>query len=207
MIARTTLISYALSFVSFLLDTIVGKDIQRIILFGSVARGDFTKDSDIDLFVEVEEKQEQEIQKQLVLFRQSQFEKMWVLKGVTNDISLKVGKLQQWKLKRQVISSGMLLYGKYDELPENTTYCLLVQTDVSKNSVSKQMRVWRALYGYVQKIGAKRYEQQGLVQKAGGKKLGKGVFIIPFIHRSEIIQLLNKNNISHKVYELWSDAF
>ncbi len=48
------MIGYAQSFVSFLLDSYVGGKVRKIILFGSVARGDFSTESDIDLFVEVD---------------------------------------------------------------------------------------------------------------------------------------------------------
>ena len=54
MIERKSLIGYAAGFVSFIMDSRVGEDINRIILFGSVARGDFGKKSDIDLFIDTE---------------------------------------------------------------------------------------------------------------------------------------------------------
>ncbi len=53
---QDTLIAYALDFSSFLIDTAKVTDkIKRIMLFGSVARGDFTKESDIDLFIDTDE--------------------------------------------------------------------------------------------------------------------------------------------------------
>jgi len=206
MTGRTSLIGYSLSFASFLLDSRLGERIDKIILFGSVARGDFDKESDIDLFIETDEKNENEINKLLELFTSSRTNEMWKLKGVKNDISVKVGHLKKWSLRRDVISSGVMLYGKYNEMPEKMNYYLLINMDVRKFKPSKQMSIWRKLYGYRQKIGAKLYVGKGLVERLGGRKLGKAMVLIPMENRREIISFLNKNKISYTVNELWSDT-
>jgi len=59
MLKSKDLIAYASSFVSFILSKIKAKE---IILFGSAARGEAGKESDIDLFVNVENN-EKEIKK------------------------------------------------------------------------------------------------------------------------------------------------
>lgn len=207
MTTRTALIGYALSFASFLVDSGVGKEINKIILFGSVARGDFTEKSDIDLFINADEQHEEKIEKTLLLFNSSQIHKMWRLKGVKQEISLKIGRLNQWSLRREVLSSGIVLYGKHSELPEKARYYLLVRMELVNIKVSQQMKIWRKLYGYVQKIGEKKYVSAGLVEKIGGKKLGKGIIIIPMEKRQEILDFLNKNKVKYKVHELWSDSF
>lgn len=206
MMPRNSLIGYALSFVSFLLDSKMGEKIDRIILFGSVARGDFDDESDIDLFIEADEKHEKEIYKVLELFASSRINEVWKLKGVKNDISVKVGRLKKWSLRRDVISSGVMLYGKYNEMPEKMNYYLLIKMDVSRFKPSRQMAIWRKLYGYRQKIGAKLYVGKGLVEKLGGRKLGKTMVLIPMENKREIINFLNKNKVSYTVNELWSDT-
>ena len=50
---QTNLIAYAAHFVSFVLDHGVLQKINRIILFGSVARDIFDEESDIDIFIDV----------------------------------------------------------------------------------------------------------------------------------------------------------
>lgn len=206
MVHRETLISYALSFASFLLDTKIGAKINKIILFGSVARGDFTKESDIDLFIDTKEKFVDEIDKILILFKESQINKIWQLKGANNDISLKNGDLKKWGLRREVISSGIMLYGKYNELPDETRYYLLVQIEVKNKNSAEQMHIWRELYGYVQKVGNKSYVKKGLVEIDGGRKLGKATFIVLMENRKSIIDFLNKNKIRYSLNEVWSDT-
>mgnify|MGYP001619677961 CR=1 FL=1 len=208
--SQTFLIAYALQFASFLIGSSLGKKIGSIILFGSVARGNFTKESDIDLFIDTGSEQERAVEKEaeslLKLFLSSAMQKVWEQKGIKHDISLKVGNLKKWPLRREIISSGMMLYGKYGQLPENTTYYLLITTDVKNKTSSQQVKLWRKLYGYRQKVGNKIYPSKGLVETSGGKKLGKGTFIIPMEKRKEVIDFLKSNKINHQVFEIWSDV-
>lgn len=207
MMKRETLISYALSFSSFLLDSSLGSSIEKILLFGSVARGDFTKESDIDLFIETNPSLEKEIEKILVLFQSSQTYTLWKTKGVHHEFSLKIGHLEQWKLKREVLSSGITLYGKSIEKPETLHYYLLIQLQEQKQAAALQMRFWRKLYGYKQKVADKVYSTQGLIEQCSGKKLGKALFLVPMDKRKIILNFLNKNKMKYQVYEIWSDSF
>lgn len=206
MTGRKALIAYSSSFASFLLDSEIGDKVNKIILFGSVARGDFTPESDIDLFIDTDKEIEKSAEKVLKLFRMSKIHEMWRLKGVKNEISIKVGKLEKWRLRRDVISTGIMLYGKYSEVPEKARYYLLVRMDLRKLKVAQQMRIWRRLYGYKQKIGQKVYSRPGLVEELGGKKLGKGVIILPMERSREIIGFLNKNRVRYTLDEIWSDT-
>lgn len=208
MASREALIGYSMSFASFLLDSSIGENIRKIILFGSVARGDFTDDSDIDLFIDTNKKHEKDIEKTEALFRNSKTAEAWKLKGVTNDISLKIGNLESWKLKRSVISSGIILYGKYEKVPEKTKYYLLIKVEaLATKKAAQQMRVWRKLYGYTQVIGKKKYVLKGLIEKQGGKKLANSIFIVPMETRKEVITFLNEHKVKYQLYEIWSDTF
>lgn len=207
MLSQTALIGYALNFTSFLLDSKIGAKISKVILFGSVARGDYTRKSDIDLFIDADENLETEIGKILILYKSSQAYKSWKLKGIKNDLSIKVGRLKEWSLRREVLSSGITLYGKFNELPEKTRYFALIRLGMGKTGLAKQMRVWRQLYGYKQKVGKKVYVTNGLIEEADGKKLGKAVFLIPMESRFKVLAFLKKNKINYIINELWSDTF
>jgi len=207
MIERESLISYAMSFASFLLDSKIGTKISKIILFGSVARGDFDEASDIDIFVDTNAKIEKDVDRLMTLFMSSKTYEAWKLKGVKNDISVKTGYLEKWSLRREIISSGILLYGKYNELPKNAKYYEMIKIDLKKFKTSDQVRIWRKLYGYRQKIGNKVYIGKGIVEKAVGKKIGKAIILVPMENRREIMEFLKKNKINFTVNELWSDTF
>ena len=123
---RNELVSYAMSFAAFLIrGRDISENISKIILFGSVARGDFDKESDIDIFVETK-LQEKIIQKQLGLFNESKIMESYRLSGVQNEIVLKVGALDKWKgLKESIAEDGIALYGKYEEMPKELRHFTL----------------------------------------------------------------------------------
>jgi predicted nucleotidyltransferase len=201
---RENLISYAMSFASFLLDERIGKNIDRIVLFGSVARGDFDMESDIDLFVETKGNIEGKVSETLSLFRHSEIQRKWELKGIKNEISVKVGNIDKWKLKRDILTDGIILYGKLKDIPENTEYYLLLATSFRRFSKSHKVRLWRRLYGYRQKVGRNVYKTEGLVEKLGGKRVESGI-IIPVAKKKELLDFLNKEKISYTLNEIWSD--
>lgn len=201
---RRELVSYATSFVSFLLDSGIFKDIENIVLFGSVAREDFDEESDIDIFIDTRGDIKNDVNKQLNLFKQSEAQKKWELKGLKNEISLKIGDLSKWKLKRSLISSGIILYGKYKQVPENVKYYLLIKPKIGIMKQGEKIKIWRKLYGYRQKVGSKVYITKGLVEKLEGKRVDSGI-IIPAEKKNEIIAYLNKKKVRYILNEIWSD--
>ncbi len=44
-------------------------------------------------------------------FYKSKIAETWILKGIKNRINIHVGLLEEWKLKRSLISDGICLYG------------------------------------------------------------------------------------------------
>lgn len=203
---KENLIAYALNFASFLLDSKISTDINRIILFGSVARGDFNKESDIDIFIDTEKNIEEESKKILSLFKQSEIQKKWELKGLKNEISIKIGKLKEWKLRRNVISDGMLIYGKLKEMPEDIEYYLMFSLSFINFKKSQKVKLWRKLYGYKQRIGEKIYTSGGLIEGFNGKRVEGGI-VIPIKNKKAITEFLNNERIKYKVYDIWSDSF
>jgi len=105
------LISYAVDFVSFLLERIDKNKIDRIILFGSVARDEADSDSDVDLFIESVEDIKKPIKKiKDEFFNSTKFRDYWELKGIKSEIKIISGKLDNWKdIKNSVVSNGILL--------------------------------------------------------------------------------------------------
>lgn len=204
---QENLIAYALHFASFLIDTVKESSrIKRILLFGSVARGDFTKESDIDIFVDTEGNIEEEVEKARKLFMISKAQKAWELKGISQELSLKTGNLDEWELKRSIISDGILLYGKAKQMPEDAEFYVLLQLSYRGLSQNQKLKVWRKLYGHRQKIGKKVYASTGLLDKAKGKRIESGI-LVQVEHEKELRAFLRKHKVSYTIHELWSDAF
>jgi len=146
------LIAYATSFVSFILPKI--EDIKEVILFGSAARGEAEKDSDIDLFFNVDKEKQKLVEentgKELNKFYKSKTSEAFFLRGIKNSIKINVGELDEWKLKRSIISDGIVLYGRYNENPENLRCFVLFNIEPIQN-ITKRNRVIRKLFGRKEK--------------------------------------------------------
>ena len=200
MLKSKDLIAYASSFVSFILSKIKAKE---IILFGSAARGEAGKESDIDLFVNVENNEKEikkTINKEINKFYKSKIADAWILKGIKNPLAVKVGNLDKWKLKRSIISEGIVLYGRYKESPEKMRGFSYFNLSSIKN-IAKRNFILRKLFGRKEK----GYSAEGLLKKTNGKKLSSLSFVIPIEHTQETINLLNANKIDYKFFEFWSD--
>ena len=196
------LISYALSFAGFVLPKI---KVDEIILFGSAARGEAEKESDIDLFFNVKQKEDElkkELKKELERFYKTKIFEIWSLKGIKNQIKIEVGNLDEWKLKRSIISDGIVLYGKYKSMPEKTKGFVQFNLKPIKN-IAKRNRILRNLFGRKEK----NYLSEGALSKTGGKKLSALSFIVPLGKTEEVFKLLNSEKINYSFFEFWSDAF
>lgn len=200
---KQELIAYASAFVSFLLPKVEG--VKEIILFGSAARGEAGKESDIDLFFDVEKKEDEEkiekiIKEELKKFYKSKIAETWILKGIKNPININVGKIEEWKLKRSIISEGISLYGKYKEIPKNMKGFVLFNMTPIKN-ITKRNRIIRELFGRKEK----NYSKKGIVGEINGKKLSASSFVIPKEHTDKILKLLGKEKVNYMFFEFWTD--
>ncbi|MBT4376621.1 nucleotidyltransferase domain-containing protein [archaeon] len=174
------LVSYSMDFASFLIQNLKeknGEKIKSIILFGSVARGEENKKSDVDIFIDVfseGESFEKSILKIKNKFLDStKFKDYWKLLGIENEINLIVGKLDNWKLRDSMLGSSIVLYEKYSpKLEDGKNRVLLFWEPVKDNS--KRVMLNKKLLGY--NYYGKRYK--GLLEIYGGVKLGSNVLLI-----------------------------
>ncbi len=205
---RYELIAYAMDFSSFLLKSSIAEDIKNIILFGSVARGDFDSESDIDIFVDAEKGRaavKNTVVKLLSTFEKSETHEKWKLRGLENSISVKTGQLERWELHRSIITSGILLYGKYERLPKDVKYYLLFILDFSKMERSRKIKIWRKLYGYHQKVGEKIIESKGVLEGLSGKKIKQSVIAVPAEQKEKMLDFIKNYGINHKIIEIWAE--
>lgn len=203
------LIAYSMDFCSFLLRSEAGEDIRRIILFGSVTRGVFDDESDIDLFIDAEKSETVEpiAKRVLKAFEASETNEKWKLEGLKNSLSLQVGQIEKWGLYRSAISSGILLYGKFEEMPKNVKYYSMLVLDFGKIDRNKKIRIWRELYGYRQKIGGKVFVSKGLMEELSGKKIERSVIVVPAGNKNRLLDFIKKNRVKCGIFEVWTDSF
>lgn len=194
------LIAYASAFVSFVLLKI---DVKEIVLFGSAARGEAGRKSDVDLFFNIENGEEETkemLKRELERFYKSKIYEIWSLKGIKNSIKFEVGNLSEWKLKRSIISEGIVLYGKYKEVPEKMEGFAQFTLKPIKN-IAKRNRIVRKLFGRKEKS----YSAEGTVGKLGGKRISASSLIVPLEKSKEIIGMLGKEKADYSFFEFWSD--
>jgi len=198
---RDTLISYALSFLSFAFRRPEIRDIpiNKVILFGSIARGDFSDESDVDIFIDVEKQNEPNARKKfeywLGKFRESKDHEVWELRKLKNEIKINVGKLDEWDLKESVLKEGVMLYGRPSFAMEK--YFLVTFKPVK--CIAKRNKVIRKLFGR----NEKNYEDEGIVGSSKGEKLSPRVFIIPERSLNVTLELFSKENIDYSLKEIW----
>jgi predicted nucleotidyltransferase len=197
---KSELIAFASSYVSFVLERM--ENIKEIILFGSVVRGDFDKSSDVDVFIDLGKenpKSEKELNLISEKFYKSIIYKNWKQKGINNKINAKIGDLNTWDLKRSIISDGIVLYGKYKGEIKGENY-LLITFNVIKD-VAKRNKVIRELFGREEE----KYHKEGLVKQFGGKKLSPTTLLVKQQFSDKILELLRKEKVDFKMFEIWSD--
>ncbi len=193
--------AYASYFVSYLLANLKDADvIEKIILFGSVAKDEAGKDSDIDIFIDLKKetnKIRKEIENILEGFYKGREALLFKAKGIDNKINIIIGDIDKWKeLKSSIESTGVLLYGRYVPAgAKGAKHAIIFWDSIGKNRGAFLNKI----YGF--KIKGKRYE--GMSEKFGGKKLGKSSIIIPIEHLDDFLKVIKYYNVHAKVIEVY----
>ncbi|MFH1101976.1 MAG: nucleotidyltransferase domain-containing protein [Methanobacteriota archaeon] len=180
-------------------------DIQTIILFGSVARGQEHEQSDIDLCFIINDNQIKKDLQQQILFLEKKYNK---------NINVVFASSTFEKLDRQFIETllreGIVLKGKFPEIPiqrlELEPY-EIIKYDLSSMNQSEKMKIKRILYGIStkKKYKGKIYEnkQKGKVEEFGGLRIGIASILIPEKMSWQIEDILRKHKITLRKITIW----
>ncbi|MBD3155828.1 MAG: hypothetical protein GF368_04185 [Candidatus Aenigmarchaeota archaeon] len=208
---KADLISYTQDFISLLFQGLDTKIVRSIVLFGSVSRGDFDKNSDVDLFVDLYDEKNSDKVEEIIESVKFDFEEIkkrkWNLRNIDLEIICTVGNLlsENWKsLRKSIESSGIVLYGKFNDDEEKTHYTM-IKYNLSSLEQKDKMKVIRDLFGYRKEVNDKTYEKKGLVRELGGRKIENGVFIIPNERSKEILDYLKEMGVEFEIEEIWSE--
>jgi len=184
--------------------------ITSVILFGSVAKKSYDKKSDIDLFFDIKNKEEaKDIEVRLRNILKSfevKSQKTWVLKGINLPICFIVGCLEDktWEgIREEIISSGILLYGPYKEIPKNIKHYFLFYYSLKDLNKKNKMKFIRNLFGYRLIKDRKEYKQVGLLEKIKGSKLSSNTILVPLEDMPLIKKLFNDFKVKYKIMETW----
>jgi predicted nucleotidyltransferase len=203
---------YIYDFLSILYENEKIKDyISRIILFGSVAIGEADEESDIDLFIDVRAEAFVKEVELIIKETEKRFylisEKKWSLLGIKTPIKCIVGILEgdRWKdLRSEIIASGIMLYGKFEEKEGRLKHFSLINYSLSGLKQQRKMSLLRSLFGYSTKKAKKLYKKAGLLQETGGVKLTANTVLVPVENSRKIQKLLNSYGITPEIREIWT---
>ncbi|MFH1072332.1 MAG: nucleotidyltransferase domain-containing protein [Nanoarchaeota archaeon] len=180
--------AYASTFVSWFLTNIKDmRSIKSIIFFGSAAREEAKKDSDIDIFFDVHsatKKMQTRVDAAVEAFYKSREALLFKTKGIDNRITVIVGKLEEWKeLKQSIEATGIVLFGPYiSGKVHGRKQVVISWSRIRKNRGAALNKI----YGF--QANEKRYP--GLLEKLDGRKLGKSTIMVPIEHKDEILTIL-----------------
>lgn len=180
------------------------KNAEAVILFGSVARGEAGKESDLDICV-VYKKGGRRILSDLFLDLEKKYNK---------DINVIFTDSEFKDLGRQfietIIKEGVVLKGKIPEISvqrlELEPYEIM-KYELTSLSQTDKMRVKRLLYGSksIKKYKGKVYQSknEGLVKKLGGIRMGIASILIPERYAGEVERALRGHGAKLRKYTVW----
>lgn len=204
------IMAYLYDFISSVFEKDIKDEIKNIVLYGSVASGKFDEESDIDLFVEIWDIKKRKIIEKKIKEQLGKFEdraaRMWYPRGIKNRFSIIVGDLasSEWEtIKHDMISNGILLYGKFEKIPEKMRHMVLITFSLTKLRQPEKMKLIRDLYGYESKKKGKKYKKSGLIDAYGGLKASSNSILIPIEKMHEFRKLFTKFRITPEIREIW----
>lgn len=177
------------------------KKILQIVLFGSVARGEDTPKSDIDIAIIHDHKDKFDLMEEVNKYKTEKIQTTFIN---INNLP------KESELISALSGEGLLLYGKPIIIKEKqldlNTKSLVIYSLVDLPQTEK-VKVDRALYGSVSKSSfkGKKYktETKGLVNEPGIEKLSKGVLLVKREKTPKVVNMLKRFNVRVREIPVW----
>lgn len=194
-------LAYAGDFVSYLIQKLTPRElalVDQVVVFGSAARGDTTRDSDVDLLVQASDARalEARIKGLIDEFESSvRVRDYWRPLGVRLPLSVKVGQPEDWAVVPAALAEhGKVLFGPYRPPgPGQASGVVFTWENVSTPGV--RTNLYRNLFGFLSH--GKRYP--GLIATVGGQRLGKGAIWVPLEHFERTRRIFREHHIACRV--------
>lgn len=178
----------------------VVKEVKLIALYGSFARGDYGRKSDIDLFIllgrngKIKEKVED-----IIIKNTADFERR-IAPVIRIERELK--ETDEGFLDN-IFREGKILYSKNMEADVKNILklkpYLIFMFNLKKLKLGQKRKFNFALYG----TKMKKYKYVGLLERAGGKKLSSGCVFVPESGKIMIEELFKTYKIEHDHIRVW----
>jgi len=176
------------------------EDVKVVILYGSLARGEFTSRSDIDLFVlTTDDKTQKEVEDKVIALESE------IGKNIQPTIRT-IAELQKTDtgLLQNIFQEGRALYLKE---PSDIPSAILLQQkpfliysfQISSLPQKDKARFNRQIYEQTKKD----YKYKGLLQEIGGQKLSAGCVMVPYEQRERIEKFFKKFKVKFEQVKVW----
>lgn len=177
--------------------------VRTVILYGSAARGTATEGSDLDLLILGDRQARQRV-----------LDVAWQVEKETgvrvSPVFLESLKGTDEQMLDTLLREGIPLVGELPDLGIQTLALepwRLVRFDLSGLEAKEKVRVSRTLYGYrTRKKENGRdyvYEVPGFLARVGGRKVGRGAFLVPERAATEADRILRAAGASRILMPVW----
>ena len=176
------------------------EDVKAVILYGSLARGEFTSRSDIDLFIlTTDGKIHKEVQNEVIELESE------IGRNIQPTIRT-IAELQKTDtgLLQNIFQEGKILYLREpSDIPsaillKQKPY-LIYSFQISSLPQKDKVRFNRQLYEQTRK----GYKYKGLLQEIGGQKLSSGCIMIPHMQKEKIEKFFKKLKVKFEQLKVW----
>ena len=176
--------------------------VLQVVLFGSVARGEDTRESDIDIAVIHNYKDKFKIMDEVNKNKPDKIQTTFV-----NISQLP----EETELVGAISGEGLLLYGspvsiKLEKLDLKAK--ILVSYSLASLPQTEKVKVNRALYGSISKSTFKKKEYitktRGFITEPGIEKINDGVFLIDRRLAPKIVNMLKRFKVTVREIPVWS---
>jgi len=176
------------------------EDVKSVILYGSLARGEFTSRSDIDLFIlTTEDKTQKEIYDKVIELESE------IGRNIQPTIRT-IAELQKTDtgLLQNIFQEGKILYLRE---PSDIPSAILLQQkpyliysfQISSLPQKDKARFNRQLYEQTRK----GYKYKGLLKEIDGQKLSAGCVMIPYEQKEKIEKFFKKFKVKFEQLKVW----
>jgi predicted nucleotidyltransferase len=172
--------------------------VEGVILFGSVARGDYTKESDIDLLIIFKNKKREGIQNRITdIAIKEKIKLQPILKTLDEikeaDAHFMTNILQDAKILFLSEKIGKKLSDYLDFKPYT-----IFSYETTSLSAKERTKFYRSLFGAKWKKDGKEYSMKGLLDKLQGKQIGKAVIMVRAEDKRRIEEFLDLYAVEYK---------
>jgi predicted nucleotidyltransferase len=178
------------------------KDILQIILFGSVAIGQDTVESDIDIAIVHRSKDHFALMKEINKKKTDKIQTTFIHIDKLSEETELVGALS---------GEGILLYGRPIIIKEKKLDLqakVLISYSLTALPQTEKVKVNRALYGSTSKVKIKgkeyKTETKGLINEPGIEKINRGVLLVQRRKAAKVLAMLKRFKVQCKELPLWT---